>query len=458
MISSIEKSIFFEMSSLTEWSTQLDLHYLKKWFKNLEKRYFNETLQKFTVYNNDLFQFIGVKPWIDGSGVNSSLRFSSSQYIGAIPLRSPMNGLQIGDFIVKPRFTTGEEDLFSYGELISLLEAIISPEFTYSIPLKSRNSVKPPLYIQASKYIQILYKVIFSSDWVRFQNRLHLLKEPKSEIAWNKYIEKEYDPYRKLIFPCRENFLTQQHKEFFEIIFVYQLARKEVLSSHTPIQIRIQLDPIIATIDKKLTGFTSVETNFIKIHQFDFPVIKQLKEHANLFLTNNFQEITGWRIDLSLLYERFIQYLFSLVSLEINIIQINNHKIIGSGSNLPDWNLRYLEPDILLIGSNYTIVIDAKYKSHYFNMNQSSEFLHEEHRKDLHQIFAYGSFVQKRNKCLMICYPFSAFAYKEINYRSQLLKNETKLILLGIPMNASVIKQTKQKLIDLLLRISQAPY
>lgn len=438
------------MPSLTEWTSPLDGQYLiKNWFKHADKRYFTETLQKFILYNKELFQFLGVRPWIDGTGVNASLRFSSGQFIGAIPLRSPMNGLQIGDFIVKPRFSSGSDDLFSYGELITLLQSTITPEFIYTIPLKSKNSVKPPLYIQASSFIQLLYRTLLSNDWVRFQNRLNLLKEPKSDIAWNKYIEKEYDPYRKLIFPCRENILSQQHKEFFEIVYVYQLARKEVLSPYVPIQIRIQLDRQLSTIDKKLSGYSSLETREIKIHQFDFPIIKQLKEQANIFLANNFKEITGWRIDLSLLYERYIQYITSLISNELNLTQINNHKIYRSGSTPPDWSLKYLEPDIILIGNEFVIVIDAKYKSHFFNMGQSSEYLQDEHRKDLHQILAYGSFIQSNNIIHMICYPYFDFAFKIIEYHSQLLHSKTKIIFLGIPMKVSEVRQIKRSFINL---------
>ncbi len=451
MPSSVEKSIFYEMPSLTEWSTQLGGQYLiKNWFKGADKRYFAETLQKFVLYNKEFFQFLTVKPWIDGSGINACVSFSSGQFIGAIPLRSPINGLQIGDFVVKPRFTTGNDDLFSYGELISLLQSTITPEFVYSIPLKSRNSVKPPLYIQASKFIQLLYRALMSSDWVRFQNRLNLLKEPKSEIAWNKYIEKEHDPYMKLIFPCRENFLTQQHKEFYEIVYVYQLARREVLSPHTPIQIRIQLDQQLCMIDNKLAGFACIETHAIKIHQFDFPIIKQLKEQANTFLSNSFQEVTGWRIDLSLLYEKFIQYVFSLASRELNIHQVNNHRISRSGTNPPDWSLKYIEPDVLLMGNRYAIIVDAKYKSHYYNLHQNSEFLYEEHRHDLHQVLAYSSFIQQKNKFLMICYPFSTFSSKVIEYSSNFLQSCTKIILVGIPVKASEVDRTKQSLIKLI--------
>lgn len=448
-------SIFYELPCLSEWSKPLDFKYLKRTgFGNADQRYFGDVLQKFTLYNQDLFAFLNVKPHISGNGKQATINFSSGNFIGAIPLRSPINGLQIGDFVVKPRFTSYKDDLFSYGELISLLESEISPEFTYSQKLKSQNSVKPPIYIQASKFIQLLYRTLFSTEWVKFQNRLNLLKEPKGEIYWNRYIEKEYDPKFKLVFPCRENYLSQQHKEFYEIVYVYSLARKEILSVFTPIKIRVQLDQLIRTIDTKLADFDRSATQSIQIHQFDFPIIKNLKSQANLFLSSSSKDITAWKIDLAVLFERFIQYIFSLVTSDLNLKQINNHHIYRSGYNPPYWSLRYLEPDLIVQGNRYSIIVDAKYKSHYFNLNKNTDFLVDEHRHDLHQIISYSAFIPNQEKYMMICYPFSTFLTRRMDYQSDIFGTRIHLFLLGIPMDVAELPLIKKQLSDLLLNLS----
>jgi len=434
--------VFYSIPSLTERSNQLGYKYLKnKAFINADSRYFGDTIQKFINYNFDSFRFLNIIPHIHGNGKQATISFSSGKFIGAIPLRSPINGMQIGDFIVKPRFTSEVEDLFAYGELISLLENDISPEYMHSLPLKSRNSVKPPLYIQASKFIQELYKTLLSTEWVKFLNRVNLIKEPKGEIYWKRYIEKDYDPQQKLIFPCRENYLSQQHKEFFEIMFVYSLARNTLLSPSTPLQIRVQLDQIIRTLDMKIGNYERKETREINIHQFDFPAIKTLKQQANSILANNYQEITAWKIDLELLFERFTQYVFRSVCRDLNLKQVANHHIYRASFNSPDWSLRYLEPDLILINDELSIVVDAKYKSHFFNLNQNSENLHEEHRRDLHQVLAYSSFLPTKKKYAMICFPFSKYMVKTLDYTSDLLRSRAKIFLFGIPMNPLEVPQ-----------------
>ncbi|MCX7929048.1 MAG: hypothetical protein N2558_05215, partial [Patescibacteria group bacterium] len=120
--------VFCEIPCLTEQSKQLGSVALqKKWFKFADKRYIGQYLQKFIDYNSDLFKFLGVQPFIIGSDQNITLAFRSSGFIGAIPLRAPDTGKQIGDFIVIPRYT--RKDKFEdYIEILNLLGTVISPE------------------------------------------------------------------------------------------------------------------------------------------------------------------------------------------------------------------------------------------------------------------------------------------------------------------------------------------
>ena len=153
-----------------------------------------------------------------------------------------------------------------------------------------------------------------------------------------------------------------------------------------------------------------------KIHFSDPVIIKKLKTQGNKILKRNFEEITSWRIDFSLLFEKYVQFIFNQVSLEIGAIQLNNYKIRRSSHFSPLWSLNYLEPDIILMKNNLDIVIDAKYKSHLFNLKSTTEELKEEHRKDLHQLLAYTAFTKNKNKVGILCYPYSKEYISELDY------------------------------------------
>ena len=87
-----------------------------------------EALQKFISYNQELFKFLDVTPIIQGSGKDATISFKSSHFIGAIPLRAPDTGKQVGDFVVTPRYTAIHDKFSDYFEIINLTQTEYPPD------------------------------------------------------------------------------------------------------------------------------------------------------------------------------------------------------------------------------------------------------------------------------------------------------------------------------------------
>lgn len=448
-----QDNIFLEIPCLTEKSQALSgLFLAKRWFKNADRRYLAESLQKFIDFNGDLFDFLGVVPQIEGSGKDVSLSFRSDRFIGVIPLRSPDNGKQIGDFVVRPRYTSATDQFLEYVEIVNLLESEIAPEFKHSIPLLSHNYLKPPVYLEALKFVKLLEEAV-RINWRKFQTTTKLYRYPKSQVNWKKYVEKEFDPNKRLLFPCHDNILSKLHSEFFELKYVYSIAKSEINSVRTPQHIKYQFQDVFAHLDDFLYEFAEKSTNELHIHYSDPVIIKKLKNQGNKFLKGNLEEITAWRIDFSLLFERYVQYLFGQISLEIGATQLNNYKIRQYSGVKPPWSLSYLEPDVILMKNKLEIIVDAKYKSHLFNLKSTTEELKEEHRKDLHQLLAYTTFTRSENKIGILCYPYSQQYLSELNYFSPFSQIGSTVLLVGVPMQKSKINDFKKLILENLSKI-----
>ncbi|GAB4159265.1 MAG: hypothetical protein Tsb0033_13590 [Winogradskyella sp.] len=148
--------VFCEIPCLTENSKQFNGIVLqKKWFKSADKRVIGQYLQKFINYNSKQFKFLDVQPLIVGTDQNVSIAFRTSRFIGSIPLRAPDTGKQIGDFVVIPRFS-GYNRYEDYIEILNLLDTEISPDILDSLQLASGKNFRPPLYLEAVKYIKSL--------------------------------------------------------------------------------------------------------------------------------------------------------------------------------------------------------------------------------------------------------------------------------------------------------------
>lgn len=444
--------VFCEIPCLTEQSKLLGgIELQKKWFKSADKRVIGQYLQKFIEYNSSHFNFLGVQPYIIGSDQNTSLAFRTSGFIGSIPLRASDTGKQIGDFVVMPRFT-GRDRFEDYIEILNLLGTEISPEVIDSLPLASGKNFRPPLYLEAVKFIASLEKLSMK-PWRKFDNIEKASNQPTGQINWTKYINNEYKVESRLKFPIRTNVLSEFHSEYSKIRYVFDISKKELLSSNTPQRIKNSLRNKLNFLEERLYHHRPKATNNIILRYADSPTVKACKVQANRILNFNLVDSTAWRVDFSDVFEKFIQHIFKEVAKETGGRLYNNFKFHSRTSKHYAWELKHIEPDAIYQKEEVLVFIDAKYKSNLYNKFDQSEILKEEHRHDLHQIMAYSSFSKTDFKFGFLCYPSNQIEIKSVQYKNGINETTNTILILGVPLKKDNILETKKTLIKELTSI-----
>lgn len=442
------QNIFFEVPCLTESSALISgLSIQKKWFKSADKRIIGQYLQKFIGYNSDLFSFLGATPFIVGTDQNTSIGFRTSNFVGTIPLRAPDTGKQIGDFIVVPRYTTKDR----YEDYIRILD-LLDEEITYeqkldSLPLVSGRNFRPPLYLEAVKFIKLLEKV-GHTRWHKFDHIEKNLREPNGQINWNKYITHEHKVEMRQVFPVSKNTLSENHTEYRQMRCVFDTCKSELLSPHTPLKLKAQIRPVIQFLDEKMAQFPPLKVDVFSERFVDAPLIKQLKSQANKVLQHNLIESVAWRVDFSEVFERFVQHIFKGIAQEQGARLLKNTKMKGYSPYPSAWELRHLEPDAILQKEDTSVFIDAKYKAHLYNRYSISDALKEEHRHDLHQILAYMSFSKGDKKQGILCYPSNEVSIKQLKYKNPVNECENNVKLVGIPLSVSAYPDVSKMLLE----------
>lgn len=437
--------VYCEIPCLTEQSRQLGgIALQKKWFKSADKRFIGQYLQKFIDYNSEQFKFLGVRPFIIGSDQRTALKFHSSGFIGSIPLRASDTGKQIGDFVVMPRFT-GRDRFEDYIEILNLLGTEISPEVIDSLPLASGKNFRPPLYLEAVKFIASLEKLTIR-PWRKFDNVENISNQPTGQVNWTKYIKSEYKVENRLKFPSRTNVLSEFHSEYAEIRNVFDICKSELLSTNTPQRIKNTLRNKLNFLEERLYHHKPKPTNKIVIRFSDSPTVKACKEQANKILNFNLVDSTAWRVDFSDVFEKFIQHIFKETAKEIGGRLYSNLKFRSKTSKHYSWELKHIEPDAIFQKENFMVFIDVKYKSNLYNKFDQSEILKENHRHDLHQIMAYSSFSKLDFKYGFLCYPSDQIEIKSIQYKNGINKVTNTILILGVPLKKDSIKETKRLL------------
>ncbi len=414
--------------------------------KKIEDRFLESALQKFKIKNQQMFSFAGITLDINGAGNDLSIIFTTSGYIGAIPIILPHDGIAHKDFQITPRFDSSSDNPYAdLSQLLSKLGYSITPEYDpRGHHLINPTPLRPPIYFEASKFID-LFVTAQKQNWVKFEVVKAKHNYPKSNTDWNKYALDSADPRKTLEYYSSDSVLSLNHKEWKNLKYVFELAKDILLQTNVPAVIRYKYQDILLTLEKKTAAIKPLMTKQIQIHAFDPKAIKEAKEQANKLLHDSFTSCVAWRMNMAELFERYVQFVVAKSLQNIGGTVLPNNKIRGSGQ-IPLWGLKYLEPDIMIRYNSTIFMGDAKYKSNFYNLDSKNDILKETHRADLHQLLAYCSFSPAKNKTGFLFYPATLPQYKKLSYTEALSGITNDVILCGLPFGIKGIDPSVSKL------------
>ena len=397
-------------------------------------------MQRFVDLNQKNLSYLDISACVESDNGKPVIKLTTSRFVGTIPIISPMNGKAVGDLTVTGRF--GED----VGELISLLDNTIRPEYSDELQLVQDAQMTPPIFIECCKYLE-LYEQAEKFKWRKFTNEVRTSRQPSGSTLWPEYaLRTARNPMEFSVFHNKCNILTSDHPEWQQLNYVLQLAIEELESLRTPLRTRVIYSSQIARMKIKLRDKDCTPTDSITIRVSDPSIIKQIKELANRILSNRSNEKLAWRIDYAVFFERFVQYLLTDVSKKKGARPVNNPHYGIRASKRPSWAINYLEPDMIIQKGDEQFVVDAKYKSHLFNWNNNSEELKNTFRHDLHQLLAYCSMNGMNKKQALLIYPFSDFTCREISINSCLATTEVQVYMIGIPLDKNRVEDTQARL------------
>jgi hypothetical protein len=118
---------------------------------------------------------------------------------------------------------------------------------------------------------------------------------------------------------------------------------------------------------------------------------------------------------------------------------------------------RYLLPDLVIERENETIIIDAKYKSHWEELSRhewysTAKAFQEQHRADLLQILAYTSPTTTKKIVACLAYPCQESTWQSLKQRERLWhraslyagSRQIDVILSALPMAANIDEVVQQ--------------
>lgn len=391
-------------------------------------------------------------------GQNVSIWLKSGTYIGALPLLSPTTGRPDYGLVIKPRFHWS-----GLGPMLAMMGWKILPN-PLKLPPIPGTERKIPTWVLSSIVLFRIKKLL-----KRMERRFELvesdLNAPRGNVNWPKYLRQKMPQAKFLQVPCRFPDLRDDrelrsaihytlNKQLYELqtqrhtgiaaIQLIELCQK-LIAKVNDIPPRI---PMPKTIDSWLHGSMKTEVFVEGLQAIEWTV-----DDRGLAGISDLQGLP-WRMPMEIFFEAWVEAIA-----ESLVRNIGGHLKIGRKRETVypiTWDPPYLGsqrsliPDLIIEKEDSTIILDAKYKSHWEELNISrwsrlGQHLRERHREDLMQILAYSNLSDKPHVISYLIYPCKKSTWESLKSRNRIShrasvrsgSRQIELILTAIPMDAN---------------------
>lgn len=368
--------------------------------------------------NRGILHDFGVSVEIRYDGQKISLLFSSTNCIGAAPLLSPTSGRVDYGLIIKPRF-----DWSGLGPMLSSMGWKIVPT-PLRLPLVPGTERKIPPWVLSSI---TLYRIQLMLDQLNrnFSFIEADLSAPKGSVNWNQYATRRLPTLRLLNIPCKYPSLQDNDDLKSGIHHTLKLIMASLQSQRAAGIFVLQLvelcqyliSRVNSVLPKQPISISMQRWNTIPIRTEAFReglrAIEWTIEERGLAGLSNLQGLP-WIMPMEHFFEAWIETVAGDIVRNIGgqVKAGRKRETITPISWDPPFtgSQKYLLPDVIIERENDIIILDAKYKQHWEEINfhtwsRVEEVIREQHREDLLQILAYSTLSDKRNITSCLVYP-----------------------------------------------------
>lgn len=413
---------------------------------------------QFITQNRPLFSLLQVSVSRDYDGSDVLLRIQSNSNVGAIPLISPFTARPDYGLVVHPRFPWP-----GIGPMLAEMGWLVAPT-PLRLPLLKRSERRVPPWVLSYMILDRL-KALLDRLERRFEFIQQERSAPKGTVAWQQYATRNMARGQFLNLPCTFPDLRddRQLKGAIRFTLERQLSSLETQSEHgsfvhklielaQTLLLRVSTVPACRPSPRDLDAWLHrpLRSNalFEGLQAIDWTV-----EQRGLAGLSDLQGIP-WTMPMERFFEAWVETLLRHVAIRTGG-RLRSGRKRETVSPLA-WEPPYLGsqksllPDLAFELDGRTIIIDAKYKRHWEELQHGSwtnadQQLRDEHRHDLLQVLAYANLAETPLAVCCLVYPCSTATWESLLQRRRLfhkaelsLRSRRVLVwLTAVPMCAA---------------------
>lgn len=384
------------------------------------------------------------------------LLFHAGSTIGAIPLRSPVSGDIEHGLIVRPRF-----GWLGVGAMLSGVGARVQLELP-KLPTLPKSELGVPAWVIASIVLFRLERLL-SLSLRHFQELHEIVDRPRGRIDWSSYIARHLARAQPSRVPCSypalqadEALMGAVHATALKQLQSLSVVRRDTVVARRLMTRYESLRQAVASTRPRWSalgadrttapqGSTVEEAIEAMRWTFDDRGLAGLRPMAGL----------AWRLPMDEVFEAWIEVVVrSMARMVGGVVRTGRgRETLRPLAWSPPYagSQRYLLPDVELVRDDETIIFDAKYKSHWEEIDERSwhsvsDTTRESHRADLLQVLAYAAASESRKVTCVLVYPCRETTWASLRERKRHAHvaeipagaRSIKLILAAVPLAGSV--------------------
>jgi hypothetical protein len=414
--------------------------------------------EQFIQQNSPIFQLLQVDVHRDYDGADVLMNIESHGAVGAVPLRSPLTGRHDFGLVVQPRFPWA-----GIGPMLAEMGWLISPS-PLKLPLLKRSGRRVPVWV-LSFMVLARFKALLDRLDRRFEVTTETRPAPKGRIEWTQYATRQMPRGDFLSVPCTFHDLRDDRLLKGAIRFAVE---KQLRSLETQCGQGAFVHRLIAFADSLLLRVREVSTRrpgsgevqswfrrpmrtevfFEGLQAIDWTV-----EERGLAGVSDLEGIP-WTMPMEQFFEAWVETVMRAVSQRAGgLLKVGRRReTVSALSWQPPYvgSQRSLIPDLILEMDDVAVIVDAKYKRHWEELQEhgwrgQDDDFREQHRADLLQILAYANLVPTKQVVCCLVYPCATPTWESLARRGLLfhcseLPNRGRRIhvwLTAIPMSAA---------------------
>lgn len=388
--------------------------------------------EQFVAQNRSLMSLLDVHVDRDYDGGDVRLLVEAGNAVGAIPLISPTSARPDYGLVVQPRFPWA-----GLGPMLGEMGWRVSP-VPLRLPLLRRSERRVPVWILSSMILLRLRALLDSLDR-RFEIVQETRRAPRGAVRWAEYARRKLPNAGFLSVPC--TFSDLRDDPYLKGAIRYTLERQlRALETqkehgsfvHTLIELGQELLRRVQAVPAYIPSPAMIEVWLqrpLRTQQFANGVqaIEWTIEERGLAGSSDLEGVP-WTLPMDRFFEAWIETVFRIVSqrtggrMRVGRKHETTHPI--------NWQPPYtgsqksLVPDLWLEWAATTVIVDAKYKRHWEELQQHhwrdlEERLREQHRNDVLQVLAYANLARTPKVIACLAYPCSPQTWNSLCQRKR---------------------------------------